>query len=370
MNSKERILAALRCKTPDRVPVSTYELDNAPVRNTWERRQPAFTKLMDFIEARCDLFLPSGIKWTDPDQDKNLTVTARKEGIHTFKDIVWKTPKGDLVKKTRADEGIGTVWTLEHFVKTDEDLERILSAPFSAEKVSCAHLSESEKMLGDRGVLFVGFDDPLCIAAELLEFGEFTVRVFTDFDRIKLLMDRLHERQTYILGEALKQLKGMNAVIRLIGPEYATPPYMPPEMFHKLVCEYDKTYIKMIKETGLMTRVHSHGKIAKVLDHFLELGADALDPMEPPTQGDITLAEAKKKCAGRMCLCGGVELVDLENGTPQSIEILVKNCMEQAKSGGGYVILPSACPINADLSQKTEQNYYTFIESAIKYGGY
>ena len=119
-----------------------------------------------------------------------------------------------------------------------------------------------------------------------------------------------------------------------------------------------------------MTRIHSHGKIAKVLDHFLELGAEALDPIEPPTQGDITLAEAKKKCAGRMCLCGGIELVELENGTPESVDKLVKSCMDQAKAGGGYMMLPTACPINTPLSKRTEANYYTFIKSAIKYGNY
>jgi uroporphyrinogen-III decarboxylase len=370
MTPKERILTALKCGIPDRVPVSTYELDNTLYPDSWERQQPSYVKLMDFVAEKCDLFLPCGISWNDPNIQKIEVVNTRKEGIHTFIDMIWKTPKGDLVQKKRVDDGINTTWTLEHLVKTDEDMEKILSVPFSAANISCSHLKELEKKVGDRGVLFVGFGDPICAAADIIEFGEFTVKVFTDFDRVKKLMDKLHEVYVHILREALKTLKGMNAVIRLVGPEYATPPYLPPEMFHKLVCEYDKTYIRMIKEAGLMTRVHSHGKVAKVLDHFLEMGAEALDPIEPPTQGDITLAEAKKRCKGRICLCGGVELVELENGTPESVEKLVKNCMDQAKKGGGYMIVPTACPINVPLSPKTEQNYYTMIESAIKYGKY
>ena len=69
-------------------------------------------------------------------------------------------------------------------------------------------------------------------------------------------------------------------------------------------------------------------------------------------------------------LCGGIELVELENGTPDSVDKLVKSCMAQAKAGGGYMILPTACPINEQLSPKTEQNYYAFINAALKYGKY
>jgi thiazole synthase ThiGH ThiG subunit len=44
--------------------------------------------------------------------------------------------------------------------------------------------------------------------------------------------------------------------------------------------------------------------------------------------------------------------------------------MDAVKAGGRYVIMPTAAPINTPLSPQTEQNYYTFIETALELGKY
>jgi hypothetical protein len=44
--------------------------------------------------------------------------------------------------------------------------------------------------------------------------------------------------------------------------------------------------------------------------------------------------------------------------------------MAACKLGGGFVIMPTASPIDADLSPITERNYRVFIEVALELGGY
>jgi hypothetical protein len=44
--------------------------------------------------------------------------------------------------------------------------------------------------------------------------------------------------------------------------------------------------------------------------------------------------------------------------------------MEDAKNDSGFVLMPTAAPINDDLSPTTERNYYQLIESAYRYGTY
>ena len=39
--------------------------------------------------------------------------------------------------------------------------------------------------------------------------------------------------------------------------------------------------------------------------------------------------------------------------------------MRSAKEGGRYVIMPTAAPINEDLSPVTERNYEVMIETAL-----
>jgi thiazole synthase ThiGH ThiG subunit len=44
--------------------------------------------------------------------------------------------------------------------------------------------------------------------------------------------------------------------------------------------------------------------------------------------------------------------------------------MASAKEGGGYVIMPTAAPINSPLQKKTEENYLRFIDAALEWGRY
>ena len=49
---------------------------------------------------------------------------------------------------------------------------------------------------------------------------------------------------------------------------------------------------------------------------------------------------------------------------------VVRRTIEAGKPGGGYVIMATASPINADLSPVTERNYRIFIETALEFGRY
>ena len=62
--------------------------------------------------------------------------------------------------------------------------------------------------------------------------------------------------------------------------------------------------------------------------------------------------------------------LDSENAEEAEVRQEVRRCMEAAKEGGGYVIMPTASPINIPLSPKTERNYIAFIEEALLLGQY
>lgn len=151
----------------------------------------------------------------------------------------------------------------------------------------------------------------------------------------------------------------------------ATPPYLPPELFKEYVVKYDQVLIDMIHKAGFLVRVHCHGCANKVLEMIRDMGADAIDPVEAPGKGgDITLREAKRRLGDRVCLCGNIELHDLEYMQPEEIDALVKQNIEEAGQGGGYILLPTADPINQPLWPKTEKNIMQMVKSARKYGRY
>lgn len=373
MTSKERLLTVLRHGTPDRVPISTYELVGYN-ENAWENQQPAYKPLMDYIREKTDCMymlgvpvetagVPYGFDVRDKTHIKQWT-----DGGSTFTRNVIMTPKGDISSLCRIDKEINTVWTLEHLIKDDDDMERLLSMSHSTGLIDASGLIAESEKLGDRGILLIDISDPLGDAAGLFEFGEFTIRASTDRRNFTMLLDSIFEYKMYLLEEMLKQ--GVGPLFRIIGPEYATPPYLGTDLFHEYICKYDSRMIRLIHDYGQYARLHSHGRVRDILPHVLEMEADAVDPVEASHSGDIELWEAKKILGNKVCIIGNIQLRDLETLSPGEMRKITIKCMEEAKEGGNFVIMPTACPINENLSPATEENYKVFIDTALEYGEY
>ena len=128
---------------------------------------------------------------------------------------------------------------------------------------------------------------------------------------------------------------------------------------------------QIIHDAGSKVRLHCHGRIGQVLDLILDTSPDGIDPCEPPPDGDIELDEVKRRCAARdVSIWGNIELKLLEAQSPDDVRHAVQRCMDQAKEGGGFILLPTAAPINLPLSPITEANYIAMIEAVHEFGSY
>ena len=368
MTSRERLLTVLKGEIPDRVPVSCYEL-NAHNPNHFENREPSYRRLMAAIAELGDEMLMTGTGGLPNTAADIETQTWTDEAGRRFTRRIWHTPKGDLTSLDRVDPNLHTTWHIEHLCKNLDDLERFLSVPFEPGTVDRSFLLEQQKQLGDKGVLLISIADPLCPAAELFSMQAYTVIAFSEPQRFQYLLDVLFERIKIELQQTLATgIK--DCIFRVVGAEYATPPYMPPALFDRYVVPYDKCINRQITASGNYPRMHCHGKIGKVLDSIAATEPAGLDPCEPPNQGDIELDEVKRRIGDRVCLMGNVELRDLEGCCPEEIRRIVRRCMEQAKAGGRYVLMPTAAPINVPLSKITEGNYLSYLDAAHAYGSY
>lgn len=371
MNSRERLLTALRGDVPDRVPISTYELVGYNSQ-AWENQAPSYAGLMDYIRKYTDcvcmwnpscneVFLASSYP-VDCElvEECHGNLWIRRRTVHT--------PRGTLTQTTRQQAGLHTVWQVEHWCKSVEDVDRALSVPYEPLEYDASDFPRIRSEVADHGIVMASLADPLCLAAELMAFGDFTVWAMTETRHFARTVAILHER----VIENLKQMLQANVVdlYRICGPEYATPPFLPPEFFRRFVVPYVAEMVDLIHRYGAKARLHCHGRIGRVLDWIVETGADALDPCEPPPDGDVSLAEVKKRVGGRMCIFGNLELKLLEHGSIADVRAAVIECMRAAKEGGGYVIMPTAAPISEPLAEKTERNYRCFIDTALEYGYY
>lgn len=376
---RRRLLTALSGGTPDRVPINTYELAG---RNSldWCNQQPSYRGLMDYIRARTDCMTnwnprPATDRYTCEERflcsDYPVEIETHSETAAQFEreTRVCHTPSGDLRQVTHKTANVHTTWQVEHWCKTIADVDKALSVPYEPARYDAADLGRVRAELGEEGLVIASVGDPAYLAADLMSFQDYLMWAFEQTDHFARTVAVIAER---VMENLRRQLDCcVLDVYRIVGPEYFTPPYLPPAMFRRFVVPHVTEMTRLIHDRGAKVRLHCHGKMRHVLDMIVETGCDGIDPCEPPPDGDIELAEVKRRCQARgVSVWGNIELKLLEQGTPERVRTEVRAIMAQAKEGGGFVLMPTAGPINVPLSSQTEANYKAFIDAGMEFGRY
>ncbi len=377
--SRRRLLTALAGETPDRVPINTYELAG---RNSldWYNQQPSYRGLMDYIRAHTDCITnwnprPATDRYTCEERflcsDYPVEIVTRTEqdGALERTTRVCHTPSGDLRSVTQKTANVYTTWQVEHWCKSPADVDKALSVPYEPARYDASELPRVRAELGEEGLVMASVGDPAYLAAELMSFQDYLMWAFEETDHFARTVAIVAER---VMENLRRQLDCcVLDLYRIVGPEYFTPPYLPPAMFRRFVVPHVTEMTRLIHDRGGKVRLHCHGKMARVLDLILETGCDGIDPCEPPPDGDITLDAVKRCCQARgVSVWGNLELKLLEQGSPSQVRAEVGQIMTQAKAGGGFVLMPTAAPINLPLAAGTEANYRAFIEAGREFGHY
>ncbi|MGQ9591738.1 MAG: uroporphyrinogen decarboxylase family protein [Planctomycetota bacterium] len=376
---RKRLLTAFRGGVPDRVPVNTYEIAARDSRD-WYARQPSYRRLLEFIrehtdavtnwnpKATSELYISSE-RFLSSDYPLEIETRTEAEGRVRRTTRIAHTPKGDLRSVAVEDPEVFTTWQVEHWCKSVEDVDRALSVPYEPAAYDASDLPRVLEELGEHGIVMASIADPAYAAADLMSFEDFLVWAYEETEHFARTVEIVAERVFENLRRELDCC--VLDAYRICGPEYFTPPYLPPEFFRRFVVPHVKRMVEMIHARGALVRLHCHGRIGRVLDLLLETGCDGIDPCEPPPDGDIELADLKRKCAPRgVSIWGNLELRLLETASAERVREEVRRIMEAAKEGGGLVVLPTAAPISADLAPRTERNYRAFIETCLELGEY
>jgi uroporphyrinogen-III decarboxylase len=221
--------------------------------------------------------------------------------------------------------------------------------------------------LGERGVVATGIADPVCAVADLFTLRDFALTGSRRPRVLKRLLDFFGHRIEDYARQAAEQSSGV--FYRIVGPEYVTPPILPPELFSEYVVPYDKRMVDIIKRTDNIAVIHCHGKLRTVLDGIRTINPHVLEPIEPPPKGDISLYEIKQRIGDRTCLMGHIQYNDLEFDPPEKIRKKVKSAVEQGSAGGGYILFPTAEPI-ARISDRLLTNMKAYVSAGRAYGRY
>ena len=368
MTRKERLERIIRREKADRPAVNFYEaggflVDTEDPDEYNIYNSESWIKLLEITEEESDIIrmVPPDIVERNPAYNDFFHTEVYEKDNSRFTRTTLKAGGREMYSLTRRDKELDTIWTIKHLLENEEDLKTYMSLPqevFQAE-YTVDNLKKVEAGLGDRGIVMVDTGDPICMAADLFEFGTFTLMAFTEPLLFHKLLEKLSEHILERTQFASENFPGH--LWRIYGPEYATEPYLPPKMFKEYVQRYTGPMVEIIHKYDGIVRLHSHGKINNVLNYMVEMGADAVDPVEPAPQGDVSLEYMAENYGDKLVLFGNIEITDIMNLSPDDFEKIVRQSVGEGKKAEGFVLMPSASPYGREIPESAIENYRTMI---------
>jgi hypothetical protein len=253
---------------------------------------------------------------------------------------VMRTPLGELTSLRRVSTVGEPGYVLEYFIKEPADVRKLLSAPYEPYPFDPKEYLDMDAAVGDRGIALLGLPHPgLQIAVAC---GSETFALLT-MDEPELLDEAvaLYAARSYSLLEDIIS-HGLKPVYGIIGPEILTPPLLNMDGFRRYEVAPTRKLYERIHESGGYVWMHCHGKVANLLDDFIEIGVDVLNPLEPPKNGDVDMFEVAKKYGSRIGLEGNIEIQDILLASPDELRKLMEECVTAAASTGRFILCPSA----------------------------
>lgn len=362
MTHRERLLRVFRREPIDRMPVRIWGVDPMFPRQGWE-------PLYELVE-KYDLEIIRS--WSpSPEETPPLPYSAErreknseKEGMKEIETIV-HAPAGPLVSVSLEPVDGGPGMMIKHPVESVEDAEKYLSIPSGENLPGVGSYRDLEEKTGGRALLMVVIGEAMYSAHNQLGSKLFGYWLYDERELLHRMVEKSFRELECLLKHYLAE--GIGDVFGWVGPELCVPPLASVKDFREFVLDYDKKLIDMIHDCGKHVWIHCHGDMAPVLEGFIEMGCDCLNPIEPPPVGQITLSRAKDVCGGKMSLEGGVEDGSFDILSPDEMAELTEEVISEGKPGGCFILCPTSSPnTHAKLLPRHLENYRVFAETAAR----
>ena len=278
---------------------------------------------------------------------------------------VYDTPEGDLREVFTKSVSNKPGYEKEYLLKEPEDIRKLLSLPYEPYMFSTDAYREADTRMGDAGIVMFCLDHAMYALQRLIgseNFALWSVEAEEQmFEVMQMFASRIRDHASAAIDA------GIRGVFGWLGPELCIPPLMSPAAFDKYVFGLDKPLIDLIHEAGGRVRVHCHGRMKAVLERFVEMGVDVLNPIEPPPMGDMTLGEAFGVVGERMGLEGNIETHDMMTCTKESLREKIHAALDAGR-GRRFVLCPCSGYIdNLEPTPQDIENWLFYIDEGVRY---
>jgi uroporphyrinogen decarboxylase len=342
MNSKERVLTAFEHRKPDRVPL-------------WYGASEGLTdKIMKAYSAT-----------DEEDLMRKLHIDFRR-----VREQYVGPPLGDKTIWGVKREGFYYGQPMSHPLADVETVEEVLNYKGwpSPDWFDFSHLAEQCDKWMEYAIIggpwVVVFTD----ATELVGMEEFFVKMHTHPEVMQAVIRKVSDFY-YELATRFFEAVGDKIDIFFFGDDMGTQLSLLISLKHwRTFCKPEiQRFIELAKQWKLKTMFHSCGAVREIIPDLIELGLDALNPVQVSAKG-MDLAELKFEFGNKLTFHGGIDHQHiLARGSVDDVRKEVRRVIDIMSPGGGYCLAASH---DLMLDEFPVDNIIAMYEEAFEYGKY
>jgi len=382
MTSRERVLTTIHHKQPDRVPL-VIGVSNAtgikmkPYRGikdnigvqapdnymyAWPELGTAEIDEMTMRRLRSDV---RGVLDLEPE-----TVRKRNRERPPHSDCVDSWGSGQSEAKP-GDWFPGLHPLLE--AQTIGDLDSYPGWPDMSDPTRIAHVKPSAERLAKENQFAIMatpwllFPFERAHAMQGLETFLLNMAIRPDFARA--LLERIAAYCKQLMGRFLAEL-GDNVDIIKIGDDLGTEKSLliSPKMYREILKPIHADFISFIKErTNAKIFFHTDGDVAPLIEDFIEIGIDILNPIQTSAGSMSDLPSLKKRFGSNIVFCGGIDTRRiLPFGTVEEVRQEVRRVMRILGPGGGCMI----AAVHTIMDDVPPENVLAMVDAVEEFGHY
>jgi uroporphyrinogen decarboxylase len=172
-----------------------------------------------------------------------------------------------------------------------------------------------------------------------------------------------------LMGHFLRETGDMIDIIK-IGDDLGTQESLliSPKMYRKVLKPIHADFIAFIKErTKAKVFFHTDGDVFNLIDDFIEIGVDILNPIQTSAGKMSNLVDLKKRFGDKLTFCGAVDTHHiLPAGTQQEVRDEIKRVIEIMSPGGGFMV----ASVHTIMDDVSPENILAMVDAVEEFGGF
>jgi uroporphyrinogen decarboxylase len=188
-------------------------------------------------------------------------------------------------------------------------------------------------------------------------------------DFAKALLRKITDLCKTLMGHFLDEA-GDDLDIIKIGDDLGTQEKLmiSPRMYRQILKPFHAEFIEFIKaRTKAKVFFHTDGDVFDLIEDFVEMGVDILNPIQTSAGKMANLSELKERYGDDIVFCGAIDTQRiLPYGTPQEVKEEVKRVISILGEGGGYMV----ASVHTIMSEVPPENILAMVDAVEEFGHY